>query len=334
MIRLLLEHGADITLIGKTDGHSVVQSTAHSGLMWLLKDALAAGVDVMHRTKQGGHTALHYAAGSKYAAKDKDPIAVIDLLLKHGADLHDNNGSWGTPLHWAASRGTSATVKHLLSLGAKIDIKTSKGDLPIHDAAPYGNPETFQALLDHGSPYTHLNQKGITPLYQIAERLLPHSEEISREALEKLNMLLKAGQELQPASASGGTFTDLLLSASKNKAKLKPYQVKILTQLLDLGFNPCEQDDKGFSLLHYAAKVNQNEVLEKCIAYADIQLDLQDEYGWTALHYASGHKDGKGAEMLIKAGASTELTSRKIRKFLKVKFERGVTAKEVKKRVK
>lgn len=326
LIRMLIGHGADLTLSGDYDDHNVVQSAAKSGLIWLLKDALAKGGDPMHRTRQG-HTAMHYAAEA-----DANPIEAIDLLLAHGADLHDMNGNWGSPIFWAVRRdGKAEVVKHLVSLGAIVDAETPKGERAIHQAAQYGSAESFRALVECGADLEKPNPKGLPVMHIIAERVLQYNEEITKEAMGKLTYLREKGYDLH-LKAPASTFAGEMISPVKSKKKLDKFAEEAMFTLLDMGFDPYEGDMKGFTLLHYVAKINDHALLAKCLGRSG-DLNKQDEYGWTALHYAVCHKDGKCAAMLLDAGIDSQVRTKKKYKYLKIEFPSGLTAKDVKSRL-
>lgn len=323
MIRLLIDSGADILLAGGYDDHSVLQSASRNGMLWLVKAALEKGADPMHRTKQG-HTALHYAAEA-----EQNAVETIDLLVAHGADIHDCNGSWGTPLSWAAGRGgKAATVEHFAKLGADLDFQTPKGERAIHGAAQYGAAGNLKKLIELGADTSVPNSKGLPVMHIVAERLLSYSPEISKEALEKIEFLLEKGFPLHPV-ASGSTTAGELLLKVKSAAKLKAEDAKVIDRLLELGYDPFEGDPKGFSLFHFAAKINDPALLQKCLEKSG-NISMQDEYGWTALHYAVCHKDKACVQLLQDAGVDGKLKSKRKRTFLKVNVPSGLTAGEVK----
>lgn len=314
MVRLLIDRGADITLYGGYDDHSVIHSASKNGLVWLVKDAIEKGGDVKHRTKQG-HTALHYAAESSQNA-----VETIDLLLAHGADLHDANGEWGQPLAWAAGRGGKAeTVNHLVKLGADVNAETPKGERAIHLAAQYGSADAFRALVENGAEFTK-SKDGHEIMHIIAERVLSYNDEIGNEAVQKIEFLRSKGYALDTAGR--------LLAKIKSASKIGKSELERIYRLLDLGLSPYEADPKGFTLLHFAAKLNHAELLEKCLE-KEGNINVQDENGWSALHFAMCHKDKACVQMLIDANIGQELKTKKKYKFLKKDVPSGLTAKEV-----
>jgi ankyrin repeat protein len=104
----------------------------------------------------GGGTLLHDAAL-------KGHIAVVRVLLEHGAKLDARNATGGTPLHDAALAGQTAVVELLLDKGAAINAKdTEGGETPLHRAASWNRGLTVELLLNRGADRTIRNKAGKT----------------------------------------------------------------------------------------------------------------------------------------------------------------------------
>jgi tricorn protease len=106
---------------------------ARNGDVKAVEHLLAEGADVNARTRYGA-TALWFAS-----YKNRQPV--IDVLLKHRADVNVVDNVWGmTPL---AMAGTKADlIKRLLRAGAR------GGDGVFLNAARQGNAAVMQAILD------------------------------------------------------------------------------------------------------------------------------------------------------------------------------------------
>ena len=106
-VRVLLEHGADVTTRDNT--HStplhVASSKGNGEAVWLL---IRHGAEV---NAQDGRrrTPLHRAASSRLAFKRK----VVRLLLNSGADVNAEDDKGRTPFQIASSRGLSEIAKLL-----------------------------------------------------------------------------------------------------------------------------------------------------------------------------------------------------------------------------
>ncbi len=101
-----------------------------------------------------GETALMMAA-----IKGRDDL--VAKLVKKGADV--NQKGW-TPLHYAASGGTLATMKLLLENNAYIDAESPNGTTPLMMAARYGSSDGVRLLLQEGADPTLRSQRNLTAL--------------------------------------------------------------------------------------------------------------------------------------------------------------------------
>jgi ankyrin repeat protein len=52
------------------------------------------------------------------------------MLLRHGASVQTSDNAGMTPLHWAAVKGSKASIKHLVEAGADLDAKEAQGKTP------------------------------------------------------------------------------------------------------------------------------------------------------------------------------------------------------------
>jgi ankyrin repeat protein len=60
----------------------------------------------------------------------------MQVLLEHGADIHaSGNLAGATPLHVGSTAGSLAVVELLLKYGAEVSAKDIFGSSPLHDAA-------------------------------------------------------------------------------------------------------------------------------------------------------------------------------------------------------
>ena len=91
------------------------------------------------------------------SANHRGDRALIELLLKHGADVNAkaNPGSLGwegwMPLHVACRNGAQDIVELLLLHGADINAKTDKGETPIAIAQNNRRSRVVKLLRKHGA---------------------------------------------------------------------------------------------------------------------------------------------------------------------------------------
>lgn len=104
--------------------------------------ALDAGADIQAldtRTNRNGRKALNWAAWYNH-------VAVIDVLLKRGAEINAVNNTGFAPLHHAAENGSIEAAIALMAAGADRYQKTNEGATPL-DVASFKGHGLMVALL-------------------------------------------------------------------------------------------------------------------------------------------------------------------------------------------
>lgn len=97
-----------------------------------------------------------------------------ELLLRHGAEIHQQDGKGNTALHQAARKGHTEITRLLLEYGANPDTANRRGNSPLHQAANYGQTATAELLLEYKANPCLQNILGNSPLHVAAYR--GHSE--------------------------------------------------------------------------------------------------------------------------------------------------------------
>ncbi|XP_028250444.1 ankyrin repeat domain-containing protein 66 [Parambassis ranga] len=87
-------------------------------------------------------TELHQAA----AAGDYDQVEEILRQQKCDPNHRDIDWSYKTPLHWAAAKGHTETVRLLIEHGARPCLRTEHGWTPAHYAAESGRLAVLRLL--------------------------------------------------------------------------------------------------------------------------------------------------------------------------------------------
>ncbi len=115
-----------------------------------------------------GDTALHLAAAAHHPA-------LVDLVLRHGADVRARNRRGAEPLHYAADgapgherwnpAGQSRAIDKLLAAGAAPDARDRSGVTPLHRAVRTRSAAAVSALLEGGADVHRRNGSGSTPLH-------------------------------------------------------------------------------------------------------------------------------------------------------------------------
>lgn len=131
VIKVMLEHGADIELEDK-DGDRAVHHASFGDEPGVIELLASLSVDLNARNKRR-QTPLHIAV-------NKGHIGVVKTLLDHGChpSLQDSEGD--TPLHDAISKKRDDILSILLDHSADVTLTNNNGFNGLHHAALRGNP--------------------------------------------------------------------------------------------------------------------------------------------------------------------------------------------------
>jgi ankyrin repeat protein len=99
-----------------------------------------------------------------------DKAEIVQLLLAAKANPNVLNRQLNTPLHNAALAGALDTVKALLQAGANLGLVDNVGETALHRAATGGHVEVMKLLLSAGMDPNCRDRQGQTALHQAAER--------------------------------------------------------------------------------------------------------------------------------------------------------------------
>jgi len=101
----------------------------------IAKLLLKTGADPTSAMNHRRSQPLHYAADGYIISdswNEKNQVAMIELLLKAGAEINAQDKNGATPLHRAVRTRCAAAVKCLLEAGADPRIKNLPGSTPFH----------------------------------------------------------------------------------------------------------------------------------------------------------------------------------------------------------
>jgi ankyrin repeat protein len=108
---------------------------------------------------QDGYTALGLASFFGH-------LEIVTLLLGRGAEVNvvSRNDMAVRPLHSAAAGRHLAVAQVLLAHGADVHAKSHGGWTALHSAADHGQIEFIRTLLEHGARPDVRNDEGLSPL--------------------------------------------------------------------------------------------------------------------------------------------------------------------------
>ena len=169
-VRLLVENGGSNHNVRATDGSTIwmlaaAQDNTNNNIFRYLLQELDFNDDIINTQNNRGDSALHTGV--------ENSSAVVELLLKHGANPNIKNRLGYTPLQNAAVKGDTESAKLLVEYGAKIFGDTSNTrDNVMHIAALHDHGPFVQWLFDIGAQKLMMaeNVHGKVPLVEAIER--------------------------------------------------------------------------------------------------------------------------------------------------------------------
>jgi ankyrin repeat protein len=258
-------------------------------IMWLLDHDTSGSID-----KKCLNEALHCAitpAQELYQITLHRWIAVVKVLLEHGADVNSPHEIWGSALRHAAASGEPEIVELLISHGADINATGAfGGSSPMMIAISSGDLRTMRVLIEHGGTFQNL--KGV------AGNGLQTASFLGLEVM--VRELLDRGLDINASLEPWGTPLILAVQMSRhNVAKL----------LLSRGANFKLNVPTYGTALHLAALTGKEEMTKLLIA-AGADINAKGGLGCTALQTAvvQGHRTisllllDHGADVHIQGG--------------------------------
>ena len=143
VVRLLLEHGADVN--PKTGGseNPLRLLTGRGGNLEVAQLLLEHGADPSVRSSSG--------RDSLYMALENGQSGLAQLLLDNGVDPNNRDVNGHTLLHVSSQLGNPRVVQGLLELDVDVNPRDNRGRTPLQVALYNGNEQVVQLLLQHGA---------------------------------------------------------------------------------------------------------------------------------------------------------------------------------------
>ncbi|AAR83357.1 ankyrin repeat protein [Canarypox virus] len=210
LTKLFISRNADITLY--YDGFTIFEVSA-----------LSPNVDVVKEIVRTYGCNVH--SDILIDASERGHASVIKYLLDIGLNIKTNSCG-ETPLHRAASVGSSEVVDVLLSYGAEVNVRDVIGNTPLISASAY--TDTTKLLIEKGANIHISDNNGYTALHNAARY----------GSLESIDLFLSYGIDVDIKDKIGNTP---LFYAS-------PYP-DVVKALLEKGANPNTVNSRGLTPL-------------------------------------------------------------------------------------
>ncbi|XP_026155675.1 kinase D-interacting substrate of 220 kDa B isoform X3 [Mastacembelus armatus] len=197
------------------------------------------------------------------SAAKEGHIEVVRELLDNNANLeHRDMGGW-TALMWAAYKGRTDVAEVLLEKGANPNITGQYSVYPIIWAAGRGHAEIVHLLLQHGAKVNCSDKYGTTPLIWAARK--GHFDSVMH--------LLANGADVDHEGAN--SMTALIVA-------VKGGYTEVVKELLKRNPNVNMTDKDGNTALAIAAKEGHIEIVQDLLD-AETYVNIPDRSGETVL---------------------------------------------------
>jgi uncharacterized protein len=331
----LLAAGADPNM-PIMSGETPLMAAAGRGNLETVRALLSGGAKPNTQESMGAQTALMWALA-------KRQVAVVDELVKHGADVELASKTGFTPLMFAAQQGDADSARILLRAGAKADEAQPKTALtPLMVASAMGQVKAVDALLDGGANPNLLDANGYAALHSavrdsdygidfdrkdaqlaIVKSLLKHGANPNlRIAQDKSKAAdeIKKGSGVALKRRTALTVTEILLQGSTPLVlAAETSNLDVIKALVEAGADPNIPTESGTTALIMASGAGTDvqrarEPEERTLSSQTLrylvehgaEVNAAGQFGWTALHAAAYQGINEDIEYLVSKGAKID----------------------------
>lgn len=202
-----------------------------------------------------------YRAPPLHLAVRQGDVAVVELILRHGADVSAADDRGRTPLHHAIDEGHAELARLLIDRGAPLDARDESGMTPIYMAASKDQSEILSLLEERGAPLdgnTLMRLGRFTVLRSALEKNKPLLQEAcaGERLVGDLVEYLGKAEDLEPAVAEALPVVRLLLDRGLDpnngfplESAVRLQDVRLAELLLERGADPNQGAEDGGYLL-------------------------------------------------------------------------------------
>ena len=206
-----------------------------------------------------------------------------------------------TALHYSVREGSFECVKNLLAMGTNIKLTTKNGKNCLHIAADYGHFNLCTTLIskynfdvqlpDHGG-WTALHYFAKKDSYELVKAVADAGIDINLETNNGEGCLHIAGDyghsnlcrmllskhnvDFQLPDHDGGTALHYFAKTDR---------FELVKAVANMGININDKINHGKNCLHIAAGYGHFNLCRALISKHNVDVQLPDHDGWTALHY-------------------------------------------------
>jgi uncharacterized protein len=332
----LIAAGADANA-HLVSGETPLMEAARQGNLETVRALFAAKADPNVQEGKGGQTALMWAVSNRQPA-------VVDELVREGANVNARSKTGFTALMFAAQQGDADSARVLLAAKANPnEVIKKSGATPLIIASATGQPEVVSLLLDNGADPNAVDANGFTSLHHavrdsdygldaaakatsvlIVKALLAHGANPNARLevdKEKVAAEIKAqGNAGARTKRTAITITEVELEGATPVAlAAECNNLDAIKALVDGGADPLIPTTKGTTPLILASGAGTDvqrarSPEERAIAIQTARylvehgtdVNAAGQFGWTALHAATYQGLNDVIEYLVSKGAKID----------------------------
>ena len=294
---VLLQHWKSVcnnaAFVPHKSKHIAGQSACHCPAMWsdpaVCRVLIDAGADL--------HTKGYYGILPLHTACHVGALEVVKMLVRAGAGVRATNDRGCTCLQVAVRSGHTETVRYLVGL-PEVDVNHRDADngtalhLALWDMSEKCT-DVVQVLVDAGADMDIQNNNGCSPLHDAC----------ASGALDVVKVLVRAGAGVCVANEEGQMC--LMIASQFGHTETVCY----LVCLPEVDVN--HRDTDNGTALHLALRDMSDECTDvvQVLLDAGADINIQNDYGCSPLHYACASGELNVVKMLVRAGAGVRVAN-------------------------
>lgn len=273
-LKQMVEVGADWKICNNY-GNTVLHLATEAGNYKAFQYFASLGANT-NATNNNGETPIHFLRWTRTNFKE-----MLNLLLKHGADINAKSKSGNTVLLNAVFQRKSVNVlKQLVDNGADWKASSSNGKSVVRLAIEGGNIEALKYFVSIGADIHQRNNEGEMPAHFIC---------LAKENfIEMFSLLREHGAEINAKSNCGNTPILKAALLGRSESELK--------QMVEIGADWKICNNLGNTVLHLAVEGGSLEALKYFISIG-MNINITNNNGEMPVHMISLTKN-KFNEML------------------------------------
>ena len=296
VVDILLNKGAKVNIADKHHRTPLVLSALknHYDVMLHL---ITSGADVAQLTKHTsfGTEILSYAINRKR-------IGVIKILIANGIGIEGllSTSPPMTALMWTAQEGYNSLTKELILQGVNVNCENPYGHTALHFASYYaGLLETVKILLNNGADVDLKDKQDYNPLVLSAVK----------KNFEIMLLLIASGADVAQLAKHSHSGRDLSREALSYVITYKHTEVANILITKGIGIKGFLSTSPPMTSLMWTAQEGYDS-LTKHLILQGANVNYQNPYGHTALHFAAYRNNIQCAVLLVEAGADVSIVNK------------------------